>query len=123
MALSKRLLDAMDLKPQAEEDIVAPSDNTFVSLPSVLDMCSLRHHCFAHVGAAMYNNTAWLAEMSQEQAHVCVLFPCQVYSQQKFSKCVECSSNKVCTAVVLGLDQEVQTPVIRGSVLCPGDCG
>ena len=57
MALSGKLLDVMDLEPQAEEEVVAPSDNASVNLPSVRDMRSLWHRRLAHVGDAMYDNT------------------------------------------------------------------
>jgi hypothetical protein len=57
MALSGKLLDVMDLEPQAEEDVVAPSDNASVNLPPVRGMRSLWHRRLAHVGDAMYDNT------------------------------------------------------------------
>ena len=46
------VLGVMDLEPQAEEDIVAPSDDASVNLPSVRDMRLLWHRRLAHVGDA-----------------------------------------------------------------------
>ena len=56
-ALSGRLLEPMDLEPQAEATVIAASDVQSVNLPSVRDSQYLLHRRLAHIGDDMYDAT------------------------------------------------------------------
>ena len=56
-ALSGRLLEPMDLEPQAEATVIAASDVQSVNLPSVRDSQYFLHRRMAHIGDDMYDAT------------------------------------------------------------------